>query len=416
MRDSGRLPLRLFGTLLSPHLERLVGNLAQIDVPANTMIFHEGDRGNHFYLVLQGSVEVIKALGTVDERILTIFGPGSCFGEMALLDPQYSRSASVRSCTAVSLLEIKRGDFDAMLRVQPSLAYDMARMLSQRLRDTDNATIRDLQEKNRQLAKAYEDLQAAQALIIEKEKLERELEVAREIQRSLLPRALPQFAGFDFGARMEPARAVGGDFFDFIVLDEDRLGIAVGDVSGKGVPAALFMAMTRTLLRAEAHEANMPREVLRSLNENLLEMNDAEMFVTLLYGILHMPTCRFTYGRAGHELPILCDAEGATLTPCCGHGGPLGVFPDPEIDENTVQLNPGQTLLLYTDGMTEAFDEQGLSFGIKRLHASLGACCHLSAQEICDRLLDLVMTHQCLVPQHDDVTLVTVRVTERPGP
>ena len=103
---------------------------------------------------------------------------------MALLDPKYSRSASVRARTAVSLLEIKRSDFDAMLRVQPSLAYDMARMLSQRLRDTDNATIRDLQEKNRQLAQAYEDLKAAQALIIEKEKLERELEVAREMQRA----------------------------------------------------------------------------------------------------------------------------------------------------------------------------------------------------------------------------------------
>ena len=413
MRDPDRLPLRLFGSLLSTHLEHLVGNLLQVDLPANTMIFHEGDHGNHFYLVLQGSVEVIKALGTTDERILTVFGPGSCFGEMALLDPKYSRSASVRTRTAVSLLEIKRRDFDAMLRVQPALAYDMARMLSQRLRDTDNATIRDLQEKNRQLAKAYDDLQTAQALIIEKEKLERELEVARDIQRSLLPRSLPQLAGFDFGARMEPARAVGGDFFDFISLDEERLGVAVGDVSGKGVPAALFMAMTRTLMRAEARAANSPREVLRGLNEHLLEMNDAEMFVTVLYGILHTATCRFTYGRAGHELPVLCDAQGATLTPCCGHGGPLGVFPDPEIDENTLQLSPGQILLLYTDGMTEAFDEQGLSFGTKRLHQSLGACCHLSAQEVCDRLLEMVMTHQCMVPQHDDVTLVTVRVSQQ---
>lgn len=411
MKDPGTVPINLFGSLLPKRLEHLAGNLSHIDLPANTIIFHEGDYGNHFFLLLQGSVEVIKALGTSEERVLTTFGPGDCFGEMALLDPKYSRSASIRARTAVSLLEIKRSDFDAMLRVQPSLAYDMARMLSQRLRDTDNATIRDLQEKNRQLAQAYEDLKAAQALVIEKEKLERELEVAREIQVSLLPRSLPQLPDFEFGARMEPARAVGGDFFDFIPLDEERLGIAVGDVSGKGVPAAIFMAMTRSLMRAEAREANSPKAVLRGLNEHLLEMNDTEMFVTVLYGILNTATRCFTYGRAGHELPVLCDERGATLTPCCGHGEPLGVFPAPEIDENAIQLAPGQILLLYTDGMTDAFDEQGISFGVKRLHQSLGACCRLSAQGICDRLIDMVMTHQSMVPQHDDVTLVAVRVS-----
>jgi len=414
MSDPHRLTLRLFGSLLSRQLAHLVDSLIQIDLPASTVIFHEGDHGNHFYLVLQGAVEVIKALGTGDERTLTVFGPGECFGEMALLDPKYCRSASVRARSAVSLLEIRRQDFDAMLRIQPALAYDMARMLSQRLRDTDNAIIRDLQEKNRQLAKAYDDLRAAQALIIEKEKLERELEVAREIQRSLLPRSLPQLAGYDFGARMEPARAVGGDFYDFIALDSGRLGIAVGDVSGKGVPAALFMAMTRSLMRAEARAARLPREVLRGMNEHLLEMNDAEMFVTVLYGILELASGRFTYGRAGHELPVRCDDQGLTFTPCCGQGGPLGVFPDPQIDENMVELAPGQTLLLFTDGMTEAFDRKGLPFGLKRLHQSLGACCHHSAQEICDRLFDLVMTHQWLIPQHDDVTLVAVQRSE-PG-
>ncbi len=409
MSDPHRLTLRLFGSRLSRQLEHLVESLIQIDLPANTVIFHEGDHGNHFYLVLQGAVEVIKALGTGDERILTVFGPGECFGEMALLDPKHCRSASVRARTAVSLLEIRRQDFDAMLRIQPALAYDMARMLSQRLRDTDNAIIRDLQEKNLQLAKAYDDLRTAQALLIEKEKLERELEVAREIQRSLLPRSLPQLAGYDFGARMEPARAVGGDFYDFIALDSGRLGIAVGDVSGKGVPAALFMAMTRSLMRSEARAARLPREVLRGMNEHLLEMNDAEMFVTVLYGILEMASGRFTYGRAGHELPVLSDGQGLTFTPCCGRGGPLGVFPDPQIDENMVELSPGQTLLLFTDGMTEAFDRNGLPFGLKRLHQSFGACCQHSAQEICDRLFDLVMTHQCLIPQHDDVTLVAVQ-------
>jgi sigma-B regulation protein RsbU (phosphoserine phosphatase) len=412
MKHPGIAQIRLFGSVPSDELEHIFLNLTQIDLPAHTLIFREGDFGNHFYVVLDGAVEIIKALGTSDERLLNARGPGESFGEMALLDPQHSRSASVRTRTEVTLLEIKRGDFDAMLRLQPALAYDMARMLSLRLRDADNATIRDLQEKNRQLAKAYQDLQAAQALIIEKEKMERELEVAREIQRSLLPRSLPHLLGFDFGARMEPARAVGGDFFDFIPLGDDRLGIAVGDVSGKGVPAAIFMAMTRSLMRAEAREAASPKEALRGLNENLLEMNDTGMFVTVLYGVLHAATCSFTYGRAGHELPVLCNELGETVTPCCGRGEPLGISTDPEIDEKTMQLTPGETLLIYTDGMTDAFDEQGVSFGVKRLHESLGASCHLSAQGTCDSLIELVMTHQCMVTQHDDVTLVAVRVSE----
>ena len=412
MKHPGMAKMLLFGSAPSNELEHLILNLTQIDLPANTLIFREGDYGNHFYVVLNGSVEIIKALGTADERLLSTRSPGECFGEMALLDPKHVRSASVRARNAITLLEVKRGDFDAMLQLQPALAYDMARMLSQRLRDADNATIRDLQGKNRQLAKAYQDLQAAQALIIEKEKLERELEVAREIQRSLLPRSLPDLPGFDFGARMEPARAVGGDFFDFIPFADGNLGIAVGDVSGKGVPAAIFMAMTRSLMRAEVREAASPKEALRGLNKNLLEMNDTGMFVTVLYGVLHAATCRFTYGRAGHELPVLCNELGVAVTPCCGRGEPLGVFADPEIDEKTIQLSPGETLLIYTDGMTDAIDEQGVSFGVKRLHESLGASCHLSAQGICDSLIELVMTHQCMVTQHDDVTLVAVRTSE----
>jgi phosphoserine phosphatase RsbU/P len=412
MKDPGRGQLHLFGSVLSDELEHFLANLPQIDLSANTLIFCEGDYGDRFYMVLKGMVEIIKALGTADERLINTRGPGDCFGEMALLDPEHLRSASVRARTAVKLLEVRRGDFDAMLHLHPLLAYDLARTLSRRLRDTENATIRDLQKKNRQLVMAYEDLQAAQGLIIEKKKMERELEVAREIQRSLLPRSLPHLTGFDFGARIEPARAVGGDFFDFIPLGPESLGIAVGDVSGKGVPAAIFMAMTRSLMRAEMREASSPKGALRGLNEHLLEMNDNDMFVTVLYGVLDAATCSYTYGRAGHQLPVLCNKQGETVTPACGHGEPLGVFDNPEIDENTIQLTPGDILLIYTDGMIDALDRQGTAMGIERMHESLAACCHLSAQGICDSLIEMVMAHQCLATQHDDITLVAVRVSE----
>ena len=187
---------------------------------------------------------------------------------------------------------------------------------------------RSLQAQNLELEKAYRELQEAQAHRIEKEKLERELHLAWEIQHSMLPRSLPRFTGFDFGARIVPARVVGGDFYDFIPLDEHTLGVAVGDVSGKGLPAAIFMAMTRSLMRAEASRTRSPGEALRGVNKQLLEMNEASMFVSVLYGILDGKTRRFHYARAGHELPLLCNASGVVAPPV-GVGQFLAFFPDP---------------------------------------------------------------------------------------
>ena len=156
-------------------------------------------------------------------------------------------------------------------------------------------------------------LKAAQAQIIEKEKLEQELRTARRIQQSILPMELPRLPGYDFGATILSARTVGGDLYDFIPLGEGRLGIAVGDVSDKSVPAAIFMALTRSLLRAEATRSVVrppsPRQALQRVNKLLLDMNDAGMFVTLLYGILDGPRRTFSYPRAGHELPLIVHAS-----------------------------------------------------------------------------------------------------------
>jgi sigma-B regulation protein RsbU (phosphoserine phosphatase) len=186
-----------------------------------------------------------------------------------------------------------RGDFDSMLRRNPMLAYDMARVLSMLLRQSNEATIRDLRAKNEELEAAYRALQEAQAHIIEKDRLEHGLQLAREIQESILPRHVPRLHGFDLGVRLEPAQAVGGDFFDFVPLDDERMAVVAGNVSGKGMPAAIFMAMTRSLLRAEAQRASTARDALAWTNELLLEMNDAAMFATVLYGILQRHTREF---------------------------------------------------------------------------------------------------------------------------
>jgi phosphoserine phosphatase RsbU/P len=405
-----RIPL--FGSLPPNELEILASCLHHLDVGENIVLVHEGDRGDRFYVIIDGEVEVVKALGTPDERVLSKLGPGDSIGEMSLLDRDGLRVASVRTVRPVQMLEMTRADFDALLQRRPSVAYEIARSLSLRLRDSDNATIRDLQEKNRELAEAYHHLQAAQAQIIEKERLERELQVAREIQESILPRFLPILPGFDFGARMIPARAVGGDFFDFIHLDEDNLGIAIGDVSGKGVPAAIFMAMTRSLMRAEARRSISPLEPLQGVNRHLSEMNDAGMFVTVLYGVLNRTTRVFNYVRAGHEPPILCGMNGELTRPGFDQGHPLGVFPDPSLDEQSVVISVGGTLVIYTDGVTEAVNEAGELFGLRRLRHAIREHCRGSAQGTCDGIMKAVMNYQGALPQHDDITLVAVRVAD----
>ncbi|MDQ5851696.1 MAG: SpoIIE family protein phosphatase [Chloroflexota bacterium] len=402
----GQVPL--LATLPPSEIRNLAATLCRVDVPSNRILFREGEYGDRFYIVLEGQLEIVKALGTADERLLGVAGPGDFAGEMSLLDPDGLRTASVRTRTAVQLLEMTREDFNALLHRQPMLAYDMARVLKRRLEAADNAAIRDLQEKNRQLTQAYEELRAAQTQIIEKEKLEHELEVAWEIQRSILPRTLPHLPDFDFGARIVPARLVGGDFFDFIRLRQHRMGIVIGDVSGKGVPAAIFMALTRSLVRAEASRGSPPDRVLQRVNGHLLHMNDKGMFVTVLYGVLDKKTQEFVYARAGHELPILVDGSGEPSRPAFREGQPLGLFPDPRLDIQTLSLPPNSGLLMYTDGVTDVMDVQGSLFGIERLLETVRGSRATTAQALCDDVLQAVAAFHAAAPQYDDVALVAI--------
>src|SRR6185369_6950135 len=326
MKEQVLKQVALFASLPAREIEYLAATLQSREFDAGVVFIHEDESAEHFFILLEGQTEIIKALGTPNERLLGVGEAGSFIGEMGLINPGSRRTASVRARTRVELLEMTRPEFDALLHREPSLAYKMVRVLSLRLEQAENRTIRDLQEKNLQLTQAYEQLKAAQVQLVEKEKMEREMEVARGIQQSMVPRKLPHLPGFDFGARMTPARAVGGDFFDFIPLSESTLGIVIGDVSGKGVPAALFMALTSNLLRAEARRASSVGDALRHVHQQLLEINDAGMFVSLLYGVLNGTTREFRYGRAGHELPLLYDARGELVALPYTDGQPLGAM------------------------------------------------------------------------------------------
>ncbi len=408
-----RVPL--FSNLPPEAIRELAETLTERQVPDNTVLFYEGDIGEHFYILRDGQIQIVKGIGTPDERVINVRTPGEFIGEMSLFNRDGRRTASVRARGTARLWEMTRAEFDALLARYPFLAYEMVRVLSNRLTDAHNRAMSDLIAKNRaleqanaELAEAYAELQAAQAQIIEKEKLERELQLAAEIQMSILPRQMPTLPGLTFGATIVPARAVGGDLYDFIPLNDHAVAIVIGDVSDKGVPAAIFMAQTHALIRAEARQNRSPRETLERVNRYLLEMNASGLFVTVLYGILTAESGRFQYVRAGHELPRLRCADGSIEIPPYGPGAPLGIFDFVVLDEGELTLTPGTTMLLITDGVTEALNAQQEQFGTERIERVLAASNTGDAQALCATMLDAVSAFRGDAPVHDDVTLVAV--------
>ena len=399
-----------FVSLPDAEIDRLASSLRQCDYPQDTVLFLEGEVAEKFFILLEGEVDIIKALGSPDERHLGTRQAGSFIGEMSLFSEDQKRTASVRARTQLRMLEMSRLEFDDLLHRVPNLAYEMTRVLSRRLREAENTTILDLREKNERLSQAYRELKEAQAQIIEKAVLDRELAFARRIQQSILPSTTPQIDGFEFGTLMVPSRMVGGDFFDFVPLEDGKLGIAVADVTDKGVPAAIFMAVVRSLLRAEASRILAPSEVLRKVNQLLLEMNTENMFATLLYGVLDPRKREFHYVRAGHEHPLWITAEGDCIQPEAHTGQPLGILPVPALDEQTFYLESGALLLLFTDGVTEEKDVQFNLFGVERLRAVVAQHRHQPAQVLCNLLLEELNTFRSSGAQNDDITLVAVKV------
>jgi serine phosphatase RsbU (regulator of sigma subunit) len=374
------------------------------------MLFQEGDAGDRLYIVLSGAIAIIKSLGTPDERLVNIRRVGEFIGEMSLLTGDGARTASARAHTAAELLELTSADFEALMAGRPALALQMLKVQSRRLRDAHDHTIRDLHEKNERLAQAYAELQEAQGQLIAQEALRRELRVAHDIQQSMLPAALPALPGVELGARMVPAREVGGDFYDVFPLDGGRVGLAVGDVCGKGVPAALYMALASSLLRAEAARNSSPEETLTQLNRHLSGRDPGGLFVTLLYGVLDPQARTLDYVRAGHEYPLLWGPGRPPAPAATGRSIPLGLLPEPVIERVTLELPPGAGLLFFSDGVTEAHGPDLELLGQGRLAELIRASAAPSAAALCDELLAALADHQGDGPQADDITLLAIRM------
>jgi phosphoserine phosphatase RsbU/P len=398
----------LFSELPDSELEHLAASLEVIERPPGAIILNEGLSTHSCFILLEGAVEIIKALGTMDERILAVRPEGALLGEMSLFSRGRKHTASVRTLTNAVLLEMNELDLENLIKRQPQIAYAIVDLLAKRLEESENVTILDLRIKNQQLTQAYEELKAAQAQMIEKERLDRELEIARQIQKSILLQEMPDVPGYSLGALMYPARAVGGDFYDFIPLENSKWGIIIGDVSDKGTPAALFMALSYSLLRATARRYEHPARMLNEVNTLLNEMNSSGMFVTLVYGVLDPGSGEFFFVRAGHPHPLVLDEYGACQSMKMQPGQPLGLFDEPLLDVQSIILPPGGIILLYSDGLSEAENSKGEIYDAERLTQFVKEQPAQTAQLLCGQIWQDVKTFIGEAVQHDDFTVVAV--------
>ena len=391
-------------------LKRLRDFAVSAKYPADTVLCREGDPADTFYVITDGRLAVTREMEGDEQFLLAFLGPGQYFGEMALLSDD-TRAATVTTITETAVLEISKDQFEEIFSSSRAVARSFLTTLVNIIRETDKRAIEDLEARNVELANAYTELEAAQADKIARAALEAQMEVAGKAQRSLLPQDLPHVPGFEFAAQFEPAVHIGGDFYDASLLDDGQVSIVLADVSDKGAHAALFMAVARTLFLTEGIHHEKPVDVVRAVHSGLLQASNYDMFVTALYGMLDPATGNFRYVRAGHDEPLYMKADG-TATFLGGRGRFLGLWPDapPTFEEETLPLESGDILVIYSDGVTDMRSPDGESFGRDRVKDVVKGLREKSAQEIADGIYTAVQDQRGTAAAFDDFTLLVLRV------
>jgi serine phosphatase RsbU (regulator of sigma subunit)/anti-sigma regulatory factor (Ser/Thr protein kinase) len=349
---------------------------ASLTMPGVTVDIPESDP---LFIVLQSSA------GPVD------------IGTLELASPALQRLRDAGVALVVPL--VTQGELIGTLNLGPRLS-------EQEYSSDDRRLLATLASQAAPAIRVAQLVQEQAAEAAERERYEQELRVAQLIQQQFLPRVLPDLRGWQVAAHYGPARVVGGDFYDFIDLDDGRIGIAVGDVADKGVPAALVMARTHSILRAEAPRLVDPGRVLARTNELLVPEMPARMFVTCLYGVLEPTTGRFVFANAGHNLPCVKTSDGITEPRATGL--PLGLLPDITYEEAEATIEPGDEVLLFSDGLVEAHSTTGEMYGFPRLREAMAAEAG-SGPGVIDRLLQRLEAFTGAGwEQEDDITLVTL--------
>lgn len=357
----------------------------RVYLPAGTVIMREGEAGDEMFVVLEGELAISRRGKRID-----YLGPGMVLGEMAMIDNR-PRSATATTATPCSLIRLDREGFRDLVGRSPEFALRVMNIMSVRTR-------RLIEEEAR------------------RQRMEEELAIGRRIQLSLLPPACPLVPGYEFAAGYRAAREVGGDLYDFIIQPDNptQVHIVVADVTGKGVPAALYMAVSRTLMHTYALDGNHPSQALARANQFIRQDKTSPLFLSAFYAVLDSDIHCLTYASAGHNPPIWLKSSTGDIEFLNARGIVLGAFDAFVPEERVCFLQPGDYVVFYTDGITEARNNRNDFFDDEGLEAVVRSRAWSSADELMTAIIQAVDEFSAEVPQADDFTVVVLH--RRPQP
>lgn len=397
------------GVLPEEELKALMNGVVVRTYPADSIICREGELADIFYIIQSGQIAFTKQMAE-GQQFLGIKGPGEFFGELGVLD-RAPRAATVHAIIDCCLIEIDQQTLDDILARNPSVARAIMRGITRSVRDTDRITIAELQLKNNELARTLENLRLAQAELLRRERLKRDLEIAAQVHKSILPTSFPEVPGFEFAAAARPAREIGGDLYDIVDIGDNQVGIVMADASGKSVQAALYMAVIRALFLSETNASLSPAETAHRIHNLLLKVSTtADMFVTAFYAKLNYATRQLCYIRGGHDRPVYYHADTGQITLLDAPGRFLGLLPNLVIEEQNLTFQAGDVLVCYSDGVTDAVrGNGGEMYGLERLKEIVSREGHRSAVELVEIIVNEVDQFRNGEEQPDDLTLLITK-------
>ncbi len=377
----------LFSELEKAGLNSICNIAHEVTHPADHTIFEEGDEGDSLYLLVDGEISIIKA----ETEVLSFKEKGYCFGEVALIDDK-PRSATIKTVTVTRLLRITRYDFYQALAREPLIGRGIFRVLNNKIRH---------------------DLEIQMSAIRKEIAQEESMRLAAEVQKSILPNEEIEHPCLTSAGYCQPANSVGGDYYDYLYLPEDRVGIFIGDVMGHGFHSAMVAAMTKsgiqTQIRFDASVPGVMKAVKRVTEEDI----QAFIYMTCCYVIVHQDN-RFEFVNAGHPAMLLFRAKSEEFIELESQFPPVGIaLPDKnsitQYRSTEARWEPGDLLVLYSDGITEALNEDIEMYGLERLKNLLSEKQHLSTDEIRKEILADLDAYQQDESPHDDITLVIAK-------
>ena len=349
-------------------------------------LFRVGDKADRLFYINKGFIRL--------PEINKVVNAGQVIGEMGVFSPGRERTASALCEEDLEAYTMDREEVMEFFRKDPSLAIELLQLSNKRF---------------------IENLKAETEA---KERINSELRIAHDIQASMLPRTFPPFPDrkeFEIYATMDPAKEIGGDFYDFFFVDKNKLCVVIGDVSGKGVPAALFMAISKALFKSEATRGFPASEIISRVNNLLCQDNQMCMFVTIFTLLLNTETGEVECCSGGHNPPLLCTSDGSVEYVHSLEGMGVGVLENSKCVSQKMILRPDDLIFLYTDGITEAMNAQKQLFSEARLKACLASLRTRDLTEIVSGVRQQLAAHVQSEPQSDDITMLALRYKGPPG-